>query len=238
MEKTVLNLLKLNQARWLVSRRLYWNSYRRLFQFAQNPQKIPVLEFCIPLRVAILLTRRLLCVDFCFFYCLRCGDLEKKEKNYDKLEKNYTKVFKIFLRVCIRCGVSGKMKGRHLPMYQRHLVNAFHAILIKFWAIFRICVHKRHFLTRTLAFGGILMPILLNNSQRCPLPNFFSGECCKYSDIYENVPNRRLVRWPSSSRSKSNFQNPPFPGSSLDRGTLTKHLFNDKLCRIEFCTNK
>lgn len=28
--------------------------------------------------------------------------------------------------------------------------------------------------------------------------------------------------------------NPTFPGSSLDRGTLRKHLFSDKLCRMEF----
>ena len=26
-----------------------------------------------------------------------------------------------------------------------------------------------------------------------------------------------------------------FPGSSLERGTLRKHLFKDRLCRIEFC---
>ena len=25
------------------------------------------------------------------------------------------------------------------------------------------------------------------------------------------------------------------PGSSFDRGTFKKHLFNDKLCRMEFC---
>lgn len=29
-----------------------------------------------------------------------------------------------------------------------------------------------------------------------------------------------------------------FPGSSLDRGTLRKHLFKDKLCRIEFCRGR
>lgn len=29
-----------------------------------------------------------------------------------------------------------------------------------------------------------------------------------------------------------------FPGSSLERGTLRKHLFNDRLCRIEFCGRK
>lgn len=29
-----------------------------------------------------------------------------------------------------------------------------------------------------------------------------------------------------------------FPGSSLERGTLRKHLFNDRLCRIEFCGGK
>ncbi len=29
-----------------------------------------------------------------------------------------------------------------------------------------------------------------------------------------------------------------FPGSSLERGTLRKHLFNERLCRIEFCRRK
>lgn len=29
-----------------------------------------------------------------------------------------------------------------------------------------------------------------------------------------------------------------FPGSSFERGTLRKHLFNDRLCRIEFCGGK
>lgn len=29
-----------------------------------------------------------------------------------------------------------------------------------------------------------------------------------------------------------------FPGSSLERGTLRKHLFNDRLCRMEFCGGK
>lgn len=38
----------------------------------------------------------------------------------------------------------------------------------------------------------------------------------------------------SSKRSRSNFQNPPFPGSSFDLATFTKHLFRDRLCRIEF----
>jgi hypothetical protein len=46
---------------------------------------------------------------------------------------------------------------------------------------------------------------------------------------------RLLLRRPSSSRSISNRQKPPLPGSSLERGTFTKHLFKDRLCRIEFC---
>ena len=29
-------------------------------------------------------------------------------------------------------------------------------------------------------------------------------------------------------------QNPPFPGSSFDRATFWKHLFSERLCRIEF----
>ena len=29
-----------------------------------------------------------------------------------------------------------------------------------------------------------------------------------------------------------------FPGSSLERGTLRKHLFKDRLCRIEFCRER
>merc|ERR1740128_981446 len=37
------------------------------------------------------------------------------------------------------------------------------------------------------------------------------------------------------SKAASSRQNPPLPGSSLERGILMKHLFNDKLCRIEFC---
>ena len=36
----------------------------------------------------------------------------------------------------------------------------------------------------------------------------------------------------------SNFQNPPFPGSSLLRGILMKHLFSERLCRIEFYKKK
>lgn len=46
---------------------------------------------------------------------------------------------------------------------------------------------------------------------------------------------RLLPRRPSSSRSTSNRQKPPLPGSSFERGTFTKHLFKDRLCRIEFC---
>jgi len=46
----------------------------------------------------------------------------------------------------------------------------------------------------------------------------------------------RLRRAPPSKQSTSNFQNPPLPGSSLDRGTFTKNLFSDKLCLIEFLT--
>lgn len=34
------------------------------------------------------------------------------------------------------------------------------------------------------------------------------------------------------------FKSLTFPGSSLERGTLRKHLFNDRLCRIEFCGGK
>jgi len=36
----------------------------------------------------------------------------------------------------------------------------------------------------------------------------------------------------------SKHQKPPLPGSPLDRGTFTKHLFSDRLCRIEFCKKK
>lgn len=38
----------------------------------------------------------------------------------------------------------------------------------------------------------------------------------------------------SDPASGSNRQKPPFPGSSLRRGTLMKHLFSERLCRIEF----
>lgn len=46
---------------------------------------------------------------------------------------------------------------------------------------------------------------------------------------------RRFDLLDSSSLSRSNFQKPPLPGSSLDRASFTKHLFRDKLCRMEFC---
>jgi hypothetical protein len=53
-------------------------------------------------------------------------------------------------------------------------------------------------------------------------------------DVARVMP-RLLLRCTSSSRSMSNCQKPPFPGSFLERGTFTKHLFRDRLCRIEFC---
>lgn len=45
---------------------------------------------------------------------------------------------------------------------------------------------------------------------------------------------RLLERRDSSRRSRSSFQKPPLPGSSLDRATFTKHLLRDRLWRIEF----
>lgn len=36
------------------------------------------------------------------------------------------------------------------------------------------------------------------------------------------------------SKSGSRVQKPPFPGSSFCRAIFLKHLFNDRLCRIEF----
>lgn len=48
----------------------------------------------------------------------------------------------------------------------------------------------------------------------------------------------RLARRDSSNLSKSNFQNPPLPGSSFDLATFTKHLFRLRLCRIEFCNRR
>jgi len=36
------------------------------------------------------------------------------------------------------------------------------------------------------------------------------------------------------SKAASSLQNPPLPGSSLERAILMKHLFNDRLCLIEF----
>lgn len=50
-----------------------------------------------------------------------------------------------------------------------------------------------------------------------------------------DIAERRLDRLLSSIRSISSFQKPPLPGSSLERGNLTKHLFSERLCRIEFC---
>ena len=38
----------------------------------------------------------------------------------------------------------------------------------------------------------------------------------------------------SLSKSGSNTQNPPLPGSPLVLSTLVKHLFRDRLWRIEF----
>lgn len=49
------------------------------------------------------------------------------------------------------------------------------------------------------------------------------------------IAERRLDRLPSSILSRSSFQKPPLPGSFLERGSFTKHLFNERLCRIEFC---
>lgn len=54
----------------------------------------------------------------------------------------------------------------------------------------------------------------------------------------EIAAERRLDRLPSSILSRSNFQKPPLPGSSLERGNFTKHLFSDKLCRMEFCSER
>lgn len=39
----------------------------------------------------------------------------------------------------------------------------------------------------------------------------------------------------SSRRSRSSLQKPPLPGSSFERATFTKHLFRDRLWRMEFC---
>ena len=36
------------------------------------------------------------------------------------------------------------------------------------------------------------------------------------------------------SKAASSRQNPPLPGSSLERAILMKHLFSERLCRIEF----
>ena len=49
---------------------------------------------------------------------------------------------------------------------------------------------------------------------------------------------RRFLKIPlmnMSSYSGLMRQKPPLPGSSLRRGTFWKHLFRDKLWRIEFC---
>lgn len=62
----------------------------------------------------------------------------------------------------------------------------------------------------------------------------FTISCCLVRGTRTVKLDRRLERLDSSSLSKSNFQKPPFPGSSLDRATFTKHLLRDKLWRIEF----
>lgn len=64
-----------------------------------------------------------------------------------------------------------------------------------------------------------------------PDVNFF-----EFPRIRWDMVARRFDFLPSSILSKSNFQKPPLPGSSFERGNLTKHLFNDRLCRIEFCS--
>lgn len=43
------------------------------------------------------------------------------------------------------------------------------------------------------------------------------------------------IRLVPSKWAKSSFQNPPLPGSCLDRATLTNALFRDRLCLMEFC---
>lgn len=40
------------------------------------------------------------------------------------------------------------------------------------------------------------------------------------------------------SKAGSSRQKPPLPGSSLERAILMKHLFSDRLCRIEFWTTR
>ncbi len=54
-------------------------------------------------------------------------------------------------------------------------------------------------------------------------------------------PSRFFFSWLSSnvlSKAGSSRQKPPLPGSSFDRGILMKHLFRERLCRIEFCKEK
>lgn len=64
------------------------------------------------------------------------------------------------------------------------------------------------------------------------------GDCLLVPRIRCEIAERRLDRLPSSILSRSSFQKPPLPGSSLERGSFTKHLFNERLCRIEFCPDK
>lgn len=60
------------------------------------------------------------------------------------------------------------------------------------------------------------------------------GDCLFVLRIRCEITERRLDRLSSSILLRSSFQKPPLPGSSFERGNFTKHLFNERLCRIEF----
>ena len=60
---------------------------------------------------------------------------------------------------------------------------------------------------------------------------FFGGGAVVFDGLFFlKIPSTRL-----SAYSGSRHQNPPLPGSSLDLGTFRKHLFKERLWRMEFC---
>lgn len=77
---------------------------------------------------------------------------------------------------------------------------------------------------------------------------YFSCEFCQLSLLSWNLSHFLknfflLYFFPShlhvlTDHNKIVYLSLTFPGSSLERGTLRKHLFSDRLCRIEFCEGK
>lgn len=67
---------------------------------------------------------------------------------------------------------------------------------------------------------------------------FFNGWICSGSGILYLTNVQNLHFWIKQHYIWRKKRTLTFPGSSLERGTLRKHLFNERLCRIEFCRRK